>query len=102
MPTVDEALQYLGIDYADDMVTANVTRCLATARQLVLGGVGEDVDTFLPDDARVTELTLIYMEDLYSNRGVSAKEAGAVRRKIHDMEQQLRLELKQAKEAADA
>ena len=100
MPTNEEALIYLGIDYTDDVVTANVTRALKTARQTVLGAVGEDVDTYLPDDPRVAELTLIYLEDLYSQRGVAAKVSGATRRLVFDMEQQLRLELATAKAAA--
>ena len=100
MPTIEEALLYKGIDYTDAVVEANATRALATARQTVLGAVGEDVDEYLPDDPRVNELTLIYFDDLYSERGVSAKVSGATRRLVYDMEQQLRLELATAKEKA--
>ena len=101
MPTIEEALQYLGIDYSDEVIEYNVLRALNTAYQLVLGGVGDDVDQYLPDDPRVTELILIYMEDLYSQRGLSPKVSSATRRLVADMEQQLRLELKQAIEAAE-
>ncbi len=97
MPTIEEALNYLGIDYPDDMVTANVTRALATAGQVVHGSIGDDVDVYLPDDPRVKELTLIYLDDLYSQRGVAAKVSGAVRRLVADMELQLRLELARVK-----
>ena len=100
MPTIDEALLYKGIDYTDAVVEANANRALATARQTVLGAVGEDVDEYLPDDPRVNELILIYFDDLYSERGVSAKVSGATRRLVYDMEQQLRLELATAKEKA--
>ena len=100
MPTIDEALQYLGIDYSDDVVTANVTRALNTAQKVLHGAVGEDVETYLPDDSRVIELQLIYMEDLYSQRGIAAKVSNATRRMVFDMEQQLKLELRAAKEAA--
>lgn len=100
MPTLDEALNYLGIDYADAMVTANVTRALATAEKTLRGAVGDDVETYLPDDPRAAELVLIYLDDLYSDRGVSAKVTGATRRLVADMELQLRLELRRAKEAA--
>lgn len=100
MPTLDEALQYLGIDYADAMVTANVTRALATAKKVLHGAIGEDVETYLPDDSRVSELVLIYLDDLYSDRGVSAKVSGATRRLVADMELQLRLELRRKKEEA--
>lgn len=100
MPTMDEARDYLGIDYTDAVTDANVSRALATARKTVLGAVGDDVDTYLPDDPRVKELTLIYLDDLYSQRGVSAKVTGATRRLVSDMEQQLRLELSTARATA--
>ena len=102
MPTLNEALQYLGIDYDDDMVTANVNRALTTAEIILRGTVGTDVETYLPDDPRVKELVLIYLDDLYSDRGVNAKVSGATRRLVADMELQLRLELRRAKEAAGA
>lgn len=102
MPTIEEALIYLGIDYPDEVVTKNVTRALNTARRTLLGAVGEDVDEFLPDDPRATELILIYTDDLYSERGASAKVSGATRRLVHDMELQLRMELAAAREAATA
>lgn len=94
MPTVEEAMDYLGIDYPDDVVTANVTRALGTAVKTLHGAVGEDVETLLPNDARAAELVLIYTDDLYSTRGVSAKVSGATRRLVQDMELQLRMELR--------
>lgn len=101
MLTLEEARLYLGIDYADTVTDTNITRAMKTARKTVLGAVGEDVDTYLPDDPRVAELTLIYLEDLYSQRGVAAKVSGATRRQVADMELQLRMELRTAKEAAE-
>ena len=103
MPTIDEALQYLGIDYPDEVTRANAARALHTAYRTMLGGVGseEDVSTYLADDPRVTELVLIYTDDLYSNRGVSAKVSGTIRRLVHDIEQQLKMELRTAKAAAE-
>lgn len=101
MPDIDEAREYLGIDYADDVVTANVSRALAAAKRLLHGTVGADVETYLPDDERVTELVLAYTADLYDERGTaSAKASNAKRRSVANMEQQLRLELQRAKEAA--
>lgn len=100
MPTLDDARTYLGIDITDDeLVNANVKRCLATATKTLHGAVGEDVDKYLPEDPRATELVLIYTEDLYSQRGFNAKVSGATRKLVADMEQQLRLELRQAREA---
>ena len=101
MPTLEDALGYLGIDYADDQVTRNVSRALDAARRVVLGAVGDDLEDYLPDDPRAAELTLIYLDDLYSERGVSAKVSGATRRLVHDLEWQLKLELRRAREAAE-
>lgn len=102
MPTYEEALAYLGIDYPDEVVKRNVNRALATAQKTLLGAVGDDVEQYLPDDPRVKELALIYADDLYSNRGVSAKVSGATRKLVFDMVQQLRLELRTAREEAGA
>lgn len=94
MPTYEEALEYLGIDYPDDTVRANVTRALATAVKSLEGAVGEDVGVLMPDDPRAKELVLIYLDDLYSTRGVSAKVSGATRQLVHTMELQLTMELR--------
>lgn len=102
MPTLQDALDYLGIDYADDLVTANATRALAAAVAVLHGAVGEDVETYLPGDPRAAELVLLYTDDLYSDRGVAAKVSGATRRLVADMELQLRLELRQARQEAQA
>jgi hypothetical protein len=100
---LEDFLQYLGYDVTDDeLVNKNATRALNTAKKTVLGAVGDDVETYLPGDPRVTELVLIYADDLFSERGVSAKVSGATRRAVADMELQLRLELAEAKEAATA
>jgi hypothetical protein len=102
VPTYEEALAYLGIDYPDEVVQRNVNRALATAQKTLLGAVGDDVEQYLPDDPRVKEVVLIYTDDLYSNRGVSAKVSGATRKLVFDMVQQLRLELRMAREEAGA
>ena len=102
MPTIEECLAYLGIDYADDLVRKHVTRALATAVKVLHGAVGEDVETLMPNDSRAKELALIYMDDLYSEKGVSAKVTGATRRMVADMEMQLRLELRTLREEAGA
>lgn len=100
MPTVEEALIYLGIDYTDDVVTANVRRALAAAVKTLHGSVGEDIEEYMPGDPRAKELVLLYLDDLYTNRGLAYKQIGSQRRLIADMEWQLRLELRQLREAA--
>lgn len=102
MPTIEDALAYMGIDYPDELIRKNVTRALAAAIEVLRGAVGEDVDTLLPGDARVQELVLIYTDDLYSERGVSAKVSGATRRLVEDMVLQLQLDLRTLREEAGA
>lgn len=97
MVTSEEALLYLGIDYFDPMIHANVSRALATAIKTLHGAVGADVETLLPNDPRAKELVFIYLDDLYSTRGVSAKVSGATRQLVHTMELQLTLELRAAR-----
>lgn len=100
MPTIDDALASLGIDYPDDTVIKNVTRKLNAAIKTLYDAVGEDVYQLLPGDERADELVLTYLDDLYYNRGVSAKVSGSTRRMVADMEMQLRLELRRKREAA--
>lgn len=100
MPTKEDVLAYLGIDYADEVVTRNVTKAMSAAWQTLLGSVGEDVEKLLPNDPRVEELVKIYTDDLYSERGVSAKVSNATRNMVSTMEGQLRLELARKREEA--
>lgn len=100
MPTLEEALAYLGYDYADEVIQRNVSRALSTARAALRGAVGEDVEELLPNDEEAKELVLIYLDDIHSNRGVSAKTAAVTRRMVNDMEWHLRLKLRRAREAA--
>lgn len=91
MPTIDEVKAYLGIDYADDMVTKNIERSIQTADAYLKGSIGKNYPT---EDPRVKELALIFISDLYDNRGMIEKTAGNVRRLVDDMSLQLRLELR--------
>jgi len=90
MPTLEEVLAYLGIDYADDMVKTNINRCIKTADSYLKGSIGVNYPT---EDPRVKELALIFIGDLYDNRGMIEKVAGNVRRLVDDMSLQLKLEL---------
>lgn len=100
MPTLNDALEYMGIDYADEVVKSRVTKALEAAKQTLLGSVGEDVEELLPGDPRARELVLIYTDDLYSQRGLSAKVSNATRQMVSTMELQLRLELARKRETA--
>lgn len=95
MPTVEEVKAYLGIDYADEMVTRNIERSIQTADAYLKGSIGEN---YPAEDPRVKELALIFISDLYDNRGMIEKTAGNVRRLVDDMSLQLRLELSRSSE----
>ena len=94
MVTYEEALVHLGIDYPDENTKKIVTQKLAAAERTLRGAVGEDVEELMPGDERAKELVTTYLDDLYANRGTSAKVSGAVRRSVQTMEQQLLLELR--------
>lgn len=100
MPTIEDALAYLGIDYPDAVTRRNATRALATAIKTLHGAVGEDVERLLPNDERATEIVLMFTDDLYSQRGTSAKVSGATRQLVNDMMLQLQMELRTKREEA--
>lgn len=87
-----------GYAEVDTTSRKNLTRALNAAIQAVRGALGEDVDTLMPYDPRVEELALIFTDDLYTNRGVSAKVSGATRQLVATMELQLRMELRKKRE----
>lgn len=95
MPTVDEVLAYLGIDYADEMVNKNIERSIFVADSYLKGSIGKDYPI---DDPRAKELALIFISDLYDNRGMIEKVSGNVRRLVDDFTLQLKLELARASE----
>lgn len=90
--TIDEVLDYLGIDYADEKVNRNITRAIATADKMLQGSIGVNYPI---EDARSKELALIIVSDLYDIRGVTTRDnvSNNVRRLVEDMSLQLKLEL---------
>lgn len=100
MPTIEDALAYMGIDYPDDVIRRNANRALATAIKTLHGAVGEDVERLLPNDERATEIVLMFTDDLYSQRGTSAKVSNATRQLASDMIMQLQMELRTKREEA--
>lgn len=95
MLTTEEVLDYLGIDYADDMITRNIERSIFVADAYLKGAIGAEYPT---DDPRAKELALIFISDLYDNRGIIEKVSGNVRRLVDDFTLQLKLELARASE----
>ena len=101
MPTYEEALEHLGIDYADDVIQRKVNKGLKTAERYLFGAVGVDIWELLPGDERAHDLVLNYLDDIYSERGTSAKAGNARREMISTMEWQLKLELARKREEAE-
>lgn len=89
--TNEEVFAYLGIDYADDMVTKNVERLINTADAYLKGSIGDDYPV---DDPRAKELALLLISDLYNDRGMTTNAAMNTRKLIDDLSWQLRLELR--------
>lgn len=100
MVTLEDAKSYLRIDYSDAMTDANVTRAMNAGRARMLGAVGSDIETYLPDDPRIDELWLIYTQESYDGSSLSEKEIRALKRLRDDLEPQLRLDLRAAKAEA--
>ena len=89
--SVDEALAYLGIDYADEMVERNINRAIKTADAYLKGSIGNNYPV---EDPRAKELALIIISDIYDNRGLQTTISGNTRRLVDDLSLQLRLELR--------
>ena len=87
--TVEEVLEYLGIDYADKVITNNINRAIKTADFYLKGSLGTD---YRVDDPRAKELALIIVSDLYDNRGLNETISGPTRKLVDDLSLQLRLE----------
>lgn len=90
--TPQEVLDYLGIDESDPMIEANIVRSIRTADAYLKGAIGENYQI---SDPRVKELALIFISDLYDNRGMIEKVSGNIRRLVSDFCLQLRLELRE-------
>ena len=90
MVTLKQAKDYLGIDYADKMVEANIKRLIKTADSYLKGAIGEN---YPAKDPRAVELALIVIADLYENREMSAKVSNNTRRLVADFSMQLKLEM---------
>ena len=90
--SAEEVREYLGIDYADDMVNKNIERTIKTADAYLKGSIGKNYPV---SDPRAKELALIIISDLYDNRGVQSTISGNTRKLVDDMSLQLRLELRE-------
>lgn len=100
MVTLQDALDYLGIDETDEVIERRVKKAMKSGEAMMRGAVGEDVEEYLPDDPRIDDLVLYFTGEAYDDRGGSQKQASARSRHAHDLELQLKTELRRAKRAA--
>lgn len=101
MLTVTDALNHLGYDEVDEVITKRVTAELAEACSYLRGAVGDDVFDLLPDDERIDILLKAYLDDLHDDRGTtSAKSNNAKRDLVYSTEWQLKLTLSRKREEA--
>ena len=91
--TVKEVLDELGYDIVDEPTTRVIERKIKTADQYLKGSLGENYST---EDARVKELALIIVTDLYENRGLYSTVTGNLRKLVDDMCLQIRLEMRES------
>lgn len=91
--TVQDVLDELGYDIADEMVTRNITRAINTADAYLKGSIGENYPI---EDPRAKELALMIITDIYDNKGLKDTVSGNMRKLVDDMSLQLRLELRRA------
>ena len=91
--TVQEVLDELGYDIADEMVNRNITRAINTADAYLKGSIGEN---YPKEDPRAKELALMIITDIYDNKGLKDTVSGNTRKLVDDMSLQLRLELRRA------
>lgn len=88
--TVDELLSYMGYDVADEMIMKNAERAIDFADSYLKGSIG---DNYPKTDLRARELGLMIASDVYENHGLVQTLSGNVRKLVHDVSWQLRLEL---------
>ena len=91
MITQQDVFDYLGIDYADEVIKRTVDRIIKTTDSFLAGSLGKE---YPQDDPRVKELALMIAGDLYDNRGISDKVSANMRHLADDFSLQLRLEMR--------
>ena len=90
---ITDALDYLGIDFVDDVVTRNIKHAIQTADAYLKGSLGENYPI---DDPRSKELAKIIVSDIYDKRGLIEDMTGNTRKLVNDMSWQIRLEMRRS------
>ena len=85
--SVQEAKDYLGIDYADEMIERRLNSVIKSTDLFLEGAIGKGYDK---TDSRVKEVALMTIGEMFEDR--SMKEAGSFRRLTQNLIYQLRIE----------
>ena len=87
MLTLQDVKSYLKIDFDDDDELLN--SLIKTADEYLKSAISS---TYNSDTERAKLLSLIVIQDLYNNRGLTEKVSGNVRKLVSDFTLQLKLE----------
>lgn len=89
-----DVLDYLGIDYADDMVMRRVRALIDTVDSYLTGAIGRDYAAAVSPEslAKAREVGLMLIGELYDNRGVEGKERSVIRVLLSSMLLHLQLD----------
>lgn len=87
MLSLNEVKGYLRVDFEDD--DAFIETLIIVADEYLKSAIGE---TYNKNSERAKILSLIVIQDLYDNKGITEKIGGNVRKLINDFSLQLKLE----------
>lgn len=89
-----DVYDYLGIDYADDMVSRRVQGLLMAIDSYLAGAIGEDYAIAVSPESRAKakEIGLMLIGELYDGRGGTGKERTVVRTLLSSMMLHLQLD----------
>ncbi|MBR3690844.1 MAG: hypothetical protein IKL97_07095 [Eggerthellaceae bacterium] len=89
-----DVYDYLGIDYADDMVSRRVRGLLTAIDSYLTGAIGEDYAIAVSPEslAKAKEIGLMLIGELYDGRGGTGKERTVVRTLLSSMMLHLQLD----------
>lgn len=88
MLTVEDAKQYLRVDFEDD--DKLIESLISVADEYLRGAIGNG---YPKDSERVKMLERIVVQDLYDTRGLSETVSARTRQLVSDFTLQLRLEI---------
>lgn len=95
--TDQDAYDYLGIDYADDMVSRRVRGLIDAVDSYLTGAIGRDYATAVSPEslAKAKEVALMLIAELYDGRGGTGKERAVVRTLLSTMMLHLQLDIEE-------